>query len=130
MLTGFEHVGMTVKNIDHSLAFYVDLLGLKLVVRRRGLNGDEIAFLDAGNGMLEMVSPATGALAAEDVAMGRAGLRHLTFSFDDVDEIYHKLEAADIDMVEAPRTAHNRDIVRKVAFCRDPDGIMIELTER
>ena len=130
MLRGFEHVGMTVKNIDLSLAFYVDLLGLKLVVRRRGRNGDEIAFLDAGNAMLEMVCPATGALVAEDVAVGRAGLRHLTFRFDDIETVYKTLEAADCDMVEPPRTAHNPDIVRRVAFCRDPDGIMIELTER
>ena len=130
MLTGFEHVGMTVANIDRSLAFYIDLLGLKLVVRRRGKNGDEIAFLDAKGSMLEMVCPATGALTAEDVAAGRAGLRHLTFSFDSVDETYRRLEAAGVSMVEAPRVAHNRDIVRKVAFCRDPDGIMIELTER
>ncbi len=121
---------MTVANIDRSLAFYVDLLGLKLVVRRRGLNGDEIAFLDAKGGMLEMVCPATGALTAEDVAVGRAGLRHLTFSFDHVEEKYRELEAAGVSMVEAPRTARNRDIVQKVAFCRDPDGIMIELTER
>tara|TARA_R110002124_G_scaffold144122_15_gene309069 strand:- start:18492 stop:18884 length:393 start_codon:yes stop_codon:yes gene_type:complete len=130
MLKGFEHVGMTVKNIDKSLAFYVDLLGLELVVRRRGRNGDELAFLDAKTAMLELVCPATGALSAEDVAVGRAGMRHITFSFDSVDAIYLTLEKAGVDMVEAPREAHNQDIVRKVAFCRDPDGIIIELTER
>lgn len=130
MFKGFEHVGMTVRNIDRSLAFYIDLLGLKLVVRRSGKHGDEIAFLDAGGAMLEMISPGTGALKAEDVALGRAGLRHLTFNFESVDDIYARLEAAGVDMVEQPRDAHNRDIVKRVAFCRDPDGIMIELIER
>ena len=129
MLRGFEHVGMTVGSIDRSLHFYVGLLGLSLVVRRRGRNGDEIAFLDCDGVMLEMVCPATGALMAEDVALGRAGLRHLTLRFDDVDEVYRRLEAEGVEMVEAPRLAHNRDIVNKIAFCRDPDGIMIELAE-
>jgi glyoxylase I family protein len=129
MLMGFEHVGMTVGNIDRSLHFYVELLGFTLVVRRRGRNGDEIAFLDCDGVMLEMICPATGALMAEDIALGRAGLRHLTLRFDDVDEIYGKLEAEGVVMVEPPRLAHNRDIVNKVAFCRDPDGIMIELVE-
>lgn len=129
MLIGFEHVGMTVGSIDRAIGFYVDLLGLKLVVRRRGMNGDEIAFLDCGGVMLEMISPGTGALTAEDVAMGRAGLRHLTIRFDDIGAVYARLEAAGVDMVEPPRLAHNRDIVNKVAFCRDPDGIMIELVE-
>jgi len=130
MLKGFEHVGITVKNIDKSLAFYVDLLGMELVVRRRGRNGDELAFVDAKGAMLEMVCPATGALAAEDVAIGRAGVRHLTFNFVSVDEAYRKLEDAGIEMVERPRDAHNKDIARRVAFCRDPDGILIELIER
>ncbi|TNB48430.1 VOC family protein [Martelella lutilitoris] len=142
MLKGFEHVGMTVSNIDKSLNFYVDLLGLKLVVRRSGDErsdgepidraraGHQLCFLDAGNGMLEIMGPATGALMAEDVAAGRAGLRHLTFCFDDVEALYGKLEAAGVEMVEAPRQAYNRDILGKVAFCRDPDGILIELVER
>ncbi|WP_163266254.1 VOC family protein [Chelativorans alearense] len=129
MLKGFEHAGITVRNIDRSLAFYDDLLGLKLVVRRLGLYGNEIAFLNAGNCMLELVCPATGALLAEDVAEGRAGIRHLTFSFDDIEETYRKLEEAGVEMVEPPRPAYNPDIVGKVAFCRDPDGLLIELTE-
>ena len=132
MLKGFEHVGMTVSNIDKSLNFYVDLLGLKLVVRRKGQDehGFEFCFLDAGNAMLEMTGPATGALLAEDVAAGRAGLRHLTFCFDDVEALYRKLEEAGVELVEAPRKAYNSDIMTKVAFCRDPDGIPIELGER
>lgn len=130
MLKGFEHVGITVKNIDKSLEFYVELLGLKLLVRRPGQNGDEMAFLDAKGPMLEMICPATGALTAEDVAVGRAGVRHLTFNFDSVDETYRRLLDAGVDIVEPPRDAHNRDIARRLAFCRDPDGIMIELIER
>lgn len=130
MLISFEHVGMTVSNIDRSLAFYVDLLGLKLVVRRPARDGHEICFLDAGGAMLEIIGQTTGALEAEDVAMGRAGLRHLTFRFDNLEEIYAQLKSAGVEIVEAPRDADNRDIVRKLAFCRDPDGIMIELVER
>lgn len=129
MLVGFEHVGMTVSSIDRSLDFYVNLLGLKLVARRSGMDGNEICFLDAGGAMLEILGPATGAMEAEDVAMGRAGLRHLTFSFDNVDETYQMLAKAGVELVEPPRLAHNPDIVHKVAFCRDPDGILIELTE-
>ncbi len=130
-LKGFEHVGMSVSNIDKSLAFYVDLLGLRLVVRRPGqVGGFEFCFLDAGNCMLEIMGPATGALLAEDVAYGRAGLRHLTFCFDSIEETYARLQDAGVEMLEPPREAFNKDIIGKVAFCRDPDGIMIELCEK
>ena len=48
MLLGLEHVGMTVGNVDRSLSFYVNLLGLRPGVRRRGRNGDVVAFLGSG----------------------------------------------------------------------------------
>lgn len=130
MLISFEHVGMTVSDMDRSIAFYVDLLGLKLVLRKASNNGGELAFLDAGGGMLEMAAPAGGADKSVDVPNRRAGLRHLTFHFESVDETYAKLEASGVEMIEPPRPAANSEVLRKVAFCRDPDGIIIELSEK
>lgn len=126
MVKSFAHVGMTVSSIDRSLAFYVDLLGLELVDRRPGTQGDEICFVDAGGCMLELIGPSTGALHAEDVATGRAGLLHLTFYVDNVDEIFEIARTAGAEVVEEPRDAHNRRMAQRVAFCRDPDGILIE----
>lgn len=122
----FAHVGMTVSSIDRSIAFYVELLGLKLVDRRPGTQGDEVCFVDAGGCMLELIGPSTGALSAEDVAAGRAGLLHLTFHVDDVDETVKAVKAAGAEIVEGPRDAYNRRMARRVAFCRDPDGILVE----
>lgn len=130
MLISFEHVGMTVSDIDRSIGFYRDLLGLKLVLRKKNKDGGELAFLDAGGGMLEMAAPARGADRFADVPSGRSGLRHLTFRFENVDETYAKLEAAGVEMIEPPRPAMNSEVLRKVAFCRDPDGIIIELSEK
>ncbi len=123
----FAHVGMTVSSIDRSVDFYVGLLGLRLVDRRPGTQGDEVAFVDAGGCMLELIGPSTGALLAEDVAAGRAGLLHLTFRVDDVDATYRELRQAGVEWIETPRDAYNRTMARRVAFCRDPDGIVVEL---
>lgn len=130
MLLGFEHVGMTVSDMDKAVAFYVDLLGLKLAVRKKGPEGNELCFLDAGGGMLEIAAPTSGASPSVDVPNGRAGLRHLTFRHHDIDTVYAELEAAGVDMVEPPRFAHNRDMLERVAFCRDLDGIIIELAQK
>jgi glyoxylase I family protein len=130
MLKSFEHVGMTVGDLDRSLNFYANLLGLKPVLRKPGKDGAELAFLDAGGGMLEMAAPAGGVERAVDVPSGRAGLRHLTFRFENVDEIFARLEAAGVEMIERPRPAANSEVLRRVAFCRDPDGIIVELAEK
>ncbi len=60
MLKSFEHVGMTVSNMDRAVTFYCDLLGLKLHLRKKTDDGAELAFLDAGGGMLEISLPSTG----------------------------------------------------------------------
>jgi glyoxylase I family protein len=59
-----------------------------------------------------------------------AGVRHLTFNFDDMDAMFDKLVADGVLVVEKPRDAYNRDILKRVAFVLDPDGIVIELAQR
>jgi len=128
-LLGFEHVGMTVSDLDRSIGFYCDLLGLQLVLRKRQPSGSEVAFLDAGGGMLE-IGASAGAWKSVDVPAGTAGVRHLTFAFDDVDATVTKLTAAGVEIIEQPRNAHNVELIKRLAFCRDPDGVQVELIQR
>jgi glyoxylase I family protein len=129
MLLGFEHVGTTSGDMDRTIAFYCGLLGLKLALRK-SVDAGELAFLDAGGGMLEVVAPRDGAGRFRDVPLSEAGMRHLTFAFDDVDAMVAKLEAAGVEIAERPRDAYNPEIVSRVAFVRDPDGVLVELIER
>jgi glyoxylase I family protein len=125
---GFEHVGTTTADLDRSIGFYCGLLGLRLVLRKQ--QGEtSLAFIDAGGGMLE-IAERPGAAPARDVPQGVAGLRHLTFAVDSVDETIAKLADAGVEIIEQPRNAHNTELIRRVAFCRDPDGIQVELIER
>ena len=129
-LLGFEHVGMTSGDLDRTIAFYRDLLGLKLVLRKPSGQG-EVAFLDAGGGMLEIFAqPGQTIERARDVPPHEAGMRHLTFAFDSVDATIEKLEAAGVEVLEAPRPAFFTEMIARVAFVRDPDGIIVELIER
>lgn len=129
MLIGFEHIGMTVSDMDRTIAFYCDLLGLRLALRKRNADS-ELVFLDAGGGMLEIVAPAKGAGRFRDVPITEAGMRHLTLAYDNVDAMVEQLAAAGVEIAEAPRDAHNREMIKRVAFVRDPDGILVELIER
>jgi glyoxylase I family protein len=130
VLKSFEHIGMTVGNMDRAIEFYCGLLGLKLHLRKQMPDGMQVAFLDAGGGMLEIIAPVNGAKRAVDVPDDTAGLRHLTFLYASVDETFAKLEAAGVDLKERPRFTYNPEVLHKVAFVRDPDGIIIELAER
>jgi glyoxylase I family protein len=128
-LIGLEHIGMTCTNIDQTIAFYCDLLGLKLALRKTSPGGDVI-FLDTGAGMLEIACPVADISRSRDVPPHEAGMRHVTFAFDDVDAIVSKLAAAGIETFEGPRPAFFHEMLKRVAFVRDPDGIIVELIER
>jgi glyoxylase I family protein len=130
MLKSFEHVGMTVSDMDRTVDFYCGLLGLSLVLRKTMANGMQVAFLDAGGGMLEVFAPPGGASRAVDVPEDTAGVRHLTFHFDSVDEAFARLEQAGVEIKERPRFAVHSEMLNKIAFVRDPDGIIVELAER
>lgn len=129
-LIGFEHIGMTSSDADRTIAFYCDLLGLRLALRKTQPNG-ELLFLDAGGGMLEISVPnIVDVTRSRDVQPGEAGMRHLTLAYSDVDAKLAQLEAAGVEIVERPRNAHTIEMVKRVAFVRDPDGIIVELIER
>ena len=131
MLLGFEHVGMAVADMDRSVGFYRDLLGLKLILRKHDARtGTDVAFLDAGGGQLELLAPAAGLAPAEDLPPTQAGVRHITFTVDDVDTTFADLIAAGVVPLESPRDANTRELLSRVAFVRDPDGIIVELVSR
>ncbi|MGB3336814.1 MAG: VOC family protein [Devosia sp.] len=129
MAISFEHVGMTCGDLDRTIAFYCDLLGLTLALRKTNERG-ELAFLDTGSGMLEIACPIADIARSRDVPPHEAGMRHLTFAVDSVDTMIEQLEAAGVTIVEPPRNAINTELIRRLAFVRDPDGILVELIER
>jgi glyoxylase I family protein len=129
MSIAFEHVGMTSGDLDRTIAFYCGLLGLSLALRKKSERG-ELAFLDTGNGMLEIACPAAEVARSRDVPPHEAGMRHLTFAVDSVDALFEELEAAGVEVIERPRPALYTEVIQRVAFVRDPDGILVELIER
>jgi glyoxylase I family protein len=132
MLLNFEHVGMTVSDIDRSLDFYVGLIGMNFRLRRPTPDGrGEVAFVESAGAQLELIKPVNGvATPARRPPDTEAGVRHLTFNFDDMDATFERLVAAGVPVVEKPRNAYNKDILARVAFVLDPDGIVIELAQR
>ena len=129
MLIGFEHIGTTSRDLDATIAFYCGLLGFRLVLRKPQTSG-ELAFLDAGGGMLEVFAPAQNIAPARDIPTTQAGMRHLTLAVTSVDQMVSELERAGVEIIERPRNANNTELIKRVAFVRDPDGIVVELIER
>ncbi|WP_226086362.1 VOC family protein [Mesobacillus sp. S13] len=73
----FHHYGLEVSNLEESIKFYSDLLGLELESRHSFL-GEEIAFLSSTHFRLELVSHPHSTNSA-----------HLCFEVSDLQQVIH-----------------------------------------
>ena len=128
-VTGVHHLGLTVRDIAASEAWYTQVLGLVRVFAEPHGTGGGYAVV--------MTRPGTGLFVGLDYHPGadremfsplRTGLDHLALqlpSRDDLDEWITHLDAAGVEhgqVFEAAEPAPHALVV-----FRDPDGIPIEL---
>jgi catechol 2,3-dioxygenase-like lactoylglutathione lyase family enzyme len=147
---GIHHVGITVGDLDRSLAFYRDLLGMRVIgisvesvgeiVGMPGASA-RIADLDAGRGqLLELIDygsgpgdasrdPATDASPRDPDTVGSC---HVSIEVDDLHGALTRLAAAghrpmgDVTELSLGGVWEGCRIV----YLRDPDAVVIELLQR
>ena len=108
-----------VSDLDRSIAFYRDLLGLPVLERFQG-NGNEIAMLGEADGThLELLcKPGRPEAPGQGVSVG--------FAFPDISAMGEKLAAAGCRV--SPIIQPNPSV--KFRFVPDPDGYQVQLVER
>ena len=117
-LVGLRHVALWVEDVDRSLAFYRDVLGMKL----EWMPDADNAYMTSGsdNLALHRRRPDHESAAAQV-------LDHIGFAVgrpEDVDAWAEWLREQTVEIVKEPKT--HRDGSRSFYFC-DPDRILIQL---
>lgn len=113
------HVHLKVRDLDRALAFYRDLLGLKITERL----GDAMVFLTFGDAHHDVALQAHGPDSPAPHPRG-VGLYHTAFEVGTEDELRayaEKLRAAGI-----PFTPVDHGISHAL-YCDDPDGNGVEI---
>lgn len=117
----YLHTMVRVKDIDASLYFYCDLLGLKEISRKEVPAGRfTLVFLATGEG--EPQIELTYNWDPEEYGEGR-NFGHLAYQVDDIYALCQKLMDAGVTINRPPRDGH-------MAFVRSPDNISIELLQK
>lgn len=122
----FSHVSITAKNMEESIRFYRDIMGLELASRREiPENNAEIAFLSdkVTNVRIEL----TFWRDKTDWTSGDE-LDHLAFNVPNMDNVMKRLKKLGVEIAKEPYSL--RGSTSKIAFIKDPNGIWIELIER
>lgn len=140
MIKDVRHMGIVVSDMEKSLKFYRDLLGLKV----KSLVDEEGEFLDNmlahenvknkvaklyaknGNALVELIDSKSYG-NKKDRDFFTIGASHFALTVDDLDETYDYLIKNGVKFTAPPQ--QSPDGFAKVTFCEDPDGTLIELVE-
>jgi len=121
MLKKYLHTRFRVSDMEKSISFYQDILGMKVIEQKTSPRGSKLVFLKFP-GMdceLELCSfPDSGSVHVPE------DLVHLAFEVDDLEACMDKLNVAGVPITEGPLESSNGT---KFIFTEDPDKYEIEL---
>ncbi|HQR36756.1 MAG TPA: methylmalonyl-CoA epimerase [Blastocatellia bacterium] len=126
-----DHLGIAVRSIDDTLAFYRDAMGLEVAHREtvddQGVN---VAMLPVGESRVELLEP-----VGPDTPVGRfldkrgPGLHHVCYEVPDIHEALARLRTSGVRLVdEEPRVGAGGHLV---AFVHPSatGGVLVELSQ-
>jgi diaminopimelate decarboxylase len=142
--TGLDHVSVTSGELDRSLAFYCDLLGLRLRARGEAHGAKEFeitgipnpsvrwADLELPHGqVLELIEYVDPRGEPSRPKTNDPGATHISLRVADVDAIYERLREANVSVRSEPVkiTAPGAWQGVRCFYASDPDGVTLELIQ-
>ena len=121
MIKKYLHTRFRVSDMDKSIYFYQDVLGMEVIEQKTSPRGSKLVFLKFPDMdcELELCSfPDSGSVHVPE------DLVHLAFEVDDLEACIEKLNAAGVPITEGPLETSNGT---KFIFTEDPDKYEIEL---
>jgi len=144
MLKSFFHTGFVVKDLEKSVDFYTNVLGMRIAARteREGEFINQVlafpdahikgAFVDKGEGhqleLIQYINPASG---PGGIARNDLGATHLAFYVEDIDKFYEDTRDRGLRFNNPPASLAEgqRNLKRKALYAQDPDGNWLEFVE-
>ncbi|MBN2797056.1 MAG: methylmalonyl-CoA epimerase [Clostridia bacterium] len=127
-----DHIGIAVKNLEETIKFYTDILGLDLqdteIVEEQKV---KVAFLPIGDTEVELLeSTSEDGPIAKYIERNGEGVQHLAFRVENIEEAIAEMQEKGMKMIdEMPRYGAGG---AKIAFMHPKSSyrVLIELCER
>jgi lactoylglutathione lyase len=118
------HTRMRVSDMEQTIRFYTEVLGLEILERKVSPRGSHLAFLKVPNSeeLIELTSfPPSGPVKVQE------DLVHLAFQVESLDDTIASLNAMGVTITDGPTASSSGS---RFIFIDAPDGYEIELIER
>jgi len=132
ILKKVDHIGIAVKNLDETIPYYTETLGLTLLkVEEVASESVRVAFVDAGNVKLELLEPMSEQSAIYSFIEKKGeGIHHIAFEVDGIEERMEELRTKGIRILsEKPKVGAGG---AQVAFLHPKSsfGVLYELCDK
>lgn len=118
------HTRMRVSDMEQTVNFYTNVLGLEVLERKVSPRGSQLAFLKVPNSeeLIELTSfPPSGPVKVQE------DLVHLAFQVESLDDTIASLNAKGVKVTDGPTQTSSGS---RFIFIDAPDGYEVELIER
>ena len=144
MIKGVHHTCITVSDLEQSIAFYRDVLGLEVVMTEESeRSGDDrskalgvakakvkLAILRAGQAQVELIQYVTAKGRAYDRSNNDVGAMHIAFQVEDIDTVYQRMLDAGVRFTSPPATIPAGPMKGwRWTYFFDPDGVSLEIIQ-
>lgn len=132
ILTMIDHIGIAVKNLDDTIPYYTDILGLKLLhIEEVESEAVRVAFIDAGNVKIELLEPMSIESAIHSFIEKKGeGIHHIAFGVVGIESRMNELRTKGIRILnEQPKVGAGG---AQVAFLHPKSsyGVLYELCDK
>ena len=136
----FNHVGISVTDLDRSMAFYREMFGMEPLGDPFPFSGPQFSeimdipevqgrmcMIAGGNLWLELFEFSESKPKDPAYPVSDRGISHFGLTVDDVQATYNKLKAAGVPIHGRLQTFNGGSM--RAAYCRDPDGNVFEIMQ-
>ncbi|MDX9917866.1 MAG: methylmalonyl-CoA epimerase [Gudongella sp.] len=132
MVIKVDHIGIAVKNLDETLKFYEDVLGIKCTSQETVEEQKvRVAFLPVGDSEVELLESTTeDGPVARFIEKKGEGIQHIAFKVENIEKAIEELKEKGIRLIdEEPRYGAGG---ARIAFLhpKSTSGVLIEISER
>ena len=129
MIKSINHIAIIVEDIESSLEFWSDTMGMELdCVEEVPTQQAKVAFFRLGQSQIELIKPTTDdSGAALFLAKRGEGMHHIALEVQDLDSMLVRLQAKGVRLInETPLVAAQG---RRAAFIhpKSANGVLVEL---
>lgn len=127
-----DHIGIAVKNLDERITYYTETLGFTLLkVEEVPTQHARVAFIDAGNVLLELLEPTSeqGAIYNHIEKRGE-GIQHVAFAVNDIRERMQELREKGVRLLSEEPIPGAGGSLAAFLHPKDSFGVLYELYEK